>query len=127
MTSVPGLKPGTRYLIVHQNGTQQFPRMSLMSYLGETAHASRDVSAQWSARPAFGTQELPWRWVKWVREVKAGAKILGALVFVNSDARHIMNLAHVFAGPKQEVLMKEGGDSDAARQQQEEKERAAGR
>ncbi len=48
------LIPGRKYTLTHKSPAQRFNRRSVMTYLG---------GGQWDARPAAGTQRLPWEWI----------------------------------------------------------------
>jgi hypothetical protein len=97
------LTVGARYLFVHQDTTQRYARVSLMTYLGP--HPNDPArEGQWNARPLFGTQTMRWAAIRWVREVKPAARIQGESVFLSKDARNPMTgSAGVFAGPRIEV------------------------
>lgn len=50
-----------RYRIVHRSETQRFNRVSVMVYLGDDPLKEELV---FSARPVYGTQGMPYSWVK---------------------------------------------------------------
>ena len=102
MFDTTALRPGARYLVCHQSPSQHYPRLSLMGYMSLPYHALS--AGQWDARPAAGTRVLPWTDVRWVREVKPGARIGGVTAFVNRDGRGPMTASgDVFAGPRIDV------------------------
>lgn len=69
---------GTRYWILHQSDEQRYPRLSVMTFL-DPGDAERGV---WNARPAAGTQQLPW---SWILDAEPAAK--DEAHFVNRDGR----------------------------------------
>lgn len=48
------LVPHRKYTLTHKSPTQRYNRRSVMTYLGD---------GQWNARPAAGTQTMPWHWI----------------------------------------------------------------
>lgn len=84
------LMVGVNYLMETQSDAQRFPRLWLMSYVGETNDVFRPAGV-WNARPAAGTQEIPWRQVLRVRamtDLPANRRAFDKR-FVNKDSRSL--------------------------------------
>jgi hypothetical protein len=71
------LIPGRRYRITYRSDTQRRDRYSVMDYM----HQDPNGEMVFSARPEFGTQVMPRKWVKKIELVPTTTKIVMGRIF----------------------------------------------